>query len=146
MPSLSAANAVESAAAAHARGARIDRIASAETRDTLERINNSEMLAAGAVNMIGLDAIRLKLGDRWPRKAPSVWEHIERELERTLGPTGVFLRLEDVSYLVAQPGEEGFAAQAVCLTILQDVLKFFLGELRLSGTFRGALSDQSGPR
>ena len=79
--------------------------------------------------MIGLDAIRRKLADQWPRKAPRVWEHLERELERTLGPTGVFIRVDDVSYLIAQPGEEGFAAQAVCLTILQDVLKFFLGEM-----------------
>ena len=113
-----------------ARAERIDRIASASVRDTLERINNSEIIAAGSVNMIGLDAIRRQLGDQWARKAPRVWEHLERELERTLGPAGIFVRLDDINYLIAQPGEEGFAAQAVCLTILQDVLKFFLGELR----------------
>jgi hypothetical protein len=111
-------------------GPRIDRISSASTRDTLDRIVNSEILAAGSVNVIGLDAIRRQLGERWARKAPGVWEHVERELERTLGAAGVFLRLDDASYLVAQPGEEGFAAQAVCLTVLQDVLKFFLGEAK----------------
>lgn len=109
---------------------RVDRITSASTRDTLERIASAEILAGGSVNTIGLDAIRRKLGDRWERKAPSIWEHVERELERTVGATGVFLRLDDINYLVAQPGEEGFAAQAVCLTVLQDVLKFFLGEIR----------------
>jgi hypothetical protein len=117
-------------AAALAREGRVDRIVSAGARDTLERINNPALLGAGAVNIIGLDAVRLQLGERWQRKAARVWEHTEREIERTLGPTALFLRVDDVSYLIAQPGEEGFAAQAACLTILQDVLKFFLGELR----------------
>jgi hypothetical protein len=111
-------------------GERINRIAAAGTLDTLERIQNANIVGSGLVNMIGIDAIRDKLADQWQRKAPRVWEHLERELERTLGPTGIFVRLDDTSYLIAQPGEEGFAAQAVCLTILQDVLKFFLGELR----------------
>lgn len=113
-----------------AHDARVHRIASAAARDTLERISGSDILGSGAVNMIGLEAIRRQVGERWSRKAPSVWEHVEREIERTLGPTGVFVRMDDVTYLIALPGEEGFAAQAVCLTILQDVLKFFLGELR----------------
>jgi hypothetical protein len=116
--------------AAEGRGDRVDRITSAGARDTLERISGSDILGSGVVNTIGLDAIRHQLGERWAHKAPRVWEHVERELDRTLGATGIFVRVDDVSYLVAQPGEEGFAAQAVCLTVLQDVLKFFLGELR----------------
>src|SRR5665213_3303330 len=95
-----------SSAANTTKGERIDRIAAAGARDTLDRIQSSEILGTGAVNMIGLDAIRSKLGDQWPRKGPRVWEHLERELERTLGPTGIFVRLDDTSYLIAQPGEE----------------------------------------
>src|ERR1700761_1327475 len=117
-------------AAEAAPGPRVDRIASAAVQDTLERISSADLLAAGAVNMIGLEAIRRKVGERWPRKAPAVWEHVEREIERTLGPTSVFVRIDDITYLIAMPGEQGFAAQATCLTILQDVLKFFLGEMR----------------
>ena len=116
-------------------GERIDRIAAAGARETLDRIQGSELVGTGAVNMIGIDAIADKLADQWQRKAPRAWEHLERELERTLGPTGIFVRLDDTSYLIAQPGEEGFAAQAICLTILQDVLKFFLGELRHGDNF-----------
>jgi hypothetical protein len=112
------------------REGRVDRIVAAGARETLERINNPVLLESGAVNVIGLDAIRLQLGERWMVKAPRVWEHTEREIERTLGHTALFLRVDDASYLIAQPGETGFAAQAACLTILQDVLKFFLGELR----------------
>lgn len=113
-------------------GSRLDRINSASTRDTLERIGTPELLAAGGINLIGLEAIREQLGQRWERKAPSIWEHLERELERTVGAAGVFNRLDDITYLVALPGEEGLVAQAICLTVLQDVLKFFLGDARLA--------------
>jgi hypothetical protein len=126
MAPLSTAAGMQGPAAA----GRVDRIASASARDTLDRITNAESLGSGVVNMIGLDAIRREMGDRWKQKSPRVWEHVERELERALGPPGIFLRVDDINYLVAQPGEEGFAAQAVCLGVLQEVLKFFLGEFR----------------
>jgi hypothetical protein len=109
---------------------RVDRISSVGSQDTLDRIRNSPLLDAGSVNMIGLDAIKRQLGDRWPNKRGRVWEHVERELERTLSPADLSVRVDELNYLVAQPGAPSFAAQAVCMTILQDVLKFFLGELR----------------
>ena len=108
---------------------RVDRIANAAAMSALERVSDPELLRSGAVNLIGLDAIRAKLADRWDAKRGRVWEHLEREIERTVGPGGVFVRLDDVSYLVAQSGLAGFAAQATCLTVLQEVLRFFLGEL-----------------
>jgi hypothetical protein len=109
---------------------RIDRIAAVGAHDTLERIRTSPLIAEGAVNMLGLDAIRAKLGDRWPAKRARVWEHVERELERRLTPADISVRVDDVSYLVAMASAPNYAAQGVCLTILQDVLKYFLGELR----------------
>jgi hypothetical protein len=111
-------------------GGRVDRIASISALDTLERIQNSALATTGAVNMIGLDAIRRKLGDRWPAKRARVWEHVEMELERRLGPADLAVRVDDINYLIALPSSPGFAAQALCLTILQDVLKFFLGEMK----------------
>ncbi len=109
---------------------RVDRIASAAATAALERVSDPELLRSGAVNLIGLDAIRAQLGDRWEAKRGRVWEHLEREIERTIGPGGVFVRLDDASYLVATAGMTGFAAQATCLTVLQEVLRFFLGELK----------------
>ena len=109
---------------------RIDRIVAAGAQETLDRIRASSLLADGSVNLIGLDAIRAKLGDRWPAKRARVWEHVEREMERRLSPADITVRVDDVNYLIALAGARGFAAQGVCLTILQDVLKYFLGELR----------------
>jgi len=111
-------------------GARADRITAAGASEVLDRLGNPALLDAGLVSVIGLDAIRRKLGDRWPIKRAQIWDHVERELERTLSPADIFLRTDDVSYTIAQPGSDRYAAQAVCFSILQDVLKFFLGESR----------------
>ena len=109
---------------------RIDRIVSVSARETLERIRTSGVLKTGAVNLIGLDAIRVQLGDRWAAKKGRVWEHVEQEFQRKLGPADLAVRIDDINYLVAVPSAPGFAAQALCLTILQEVLKFFLGEIK----------------
>lgn len=129
---MSAANApsLAEAAAQTASSDRIDRIASVSARETLDRIRASGVLTTGAVNLIGLDAIRRQLGDRWAAKKGRVWEHVEQEFQRKLGPADLAVRIDDINYLVAVPSTPGFAAQALCLTILQDVLKFFLGEIK----------------
>ena len=89
------------------------------------------MLKVGGVNLIGLDAIREQLGERWSAKAPRVWEHVERELSRRLSPHDLHFRLDEVNYLIAMPLVTRFMAQAACLSILQDILKFFLGDSSL---------------
>ncbi|CAN5118933.1 hypothetical protein BH11PSE2_BH11PSE2_18280 [soil metagenome] len=110
------------------QGPRTDRVVSADARDALERIHGSEVLKSGGVNIIGLDAIRRQLGDRWPAKRSRIWEHMDRELERRLTPHDMFFRLDETNYLIALPLCTRFMAQAACLSIMQDVLKFFLGE------------------
>ena len=111
---------------------RIDRVTSAQARDALERLASSEVLAAGGVNLIGLDAIRAHLGDRWLARRDRIWEHVERDLEKRLGPFAMVLRLDEATYLIALPGASRFAGQVTCLQALQDILKFFLGESRPS--------------
>lgn len=114
-----------------AASARIDRVASSDVREALERLEGSDVLKAGGANLIGLDAIRTKLGDRWPAKRARVWEHVERDLEKRLAPTDMVLRLDEVNFLVAISGGSRFAAQATCMHALKDVLQFFLGETRM---------------
>lgn len=114
-----------------AAGPRVDRVVSSETREALSRLEGADVLRAGGANLIGLDAIRAKLGDRWPAKRARVWEHVERDLEKRLSPTDMVLRLDEVNYLVAISGATRFAAQATCMHALKDVLQFFLGETRM---------------
>ncbi len=143
---MSAANAPSPAdrAAQTASDDRIDRIASVSARETLDRIRASGVLATGAVNMIGLDAIRRQLGDRWAAKKGRVWEHVEQEFQRKLGPADLAVRIDDINYLIAVPSAPGFAAQALCLSILQDVLKFFLGEIRTGDIAVRIVTDLAG--
>jgi hypothetical protein len=128
--SAATASSLAAGAAQTASDDRIDRIASVSARETLDRIRASGVLTTGAVNLIGLDAIRRQLGDRWAAKKGRVWEHVEQEFQRKLGPADLAVRIDDINYLVAVPSTPGFAAQALCLTILQDVLKYFLGEIK----------------
>jgi hypothetical protein len=111
---------------------RIDRVTSAQVRDGLERLAGSDVLKSGAVNLIGLDAIRDHLGPRWAGKRDRIWEHVERDLEKRLGAFDMALRLDETTFLVAMPSATRFAAQVTCLHALQDILKFFLGESRPS--------------
>jgi hypothetical protein len=123
---------------------RVDRVVSGETREALSRLEGADVLRAGGANLIGLDAIRAKLGDRWPTKRARVWEHVERDLEKRLSPTDMVLRLDEVNYLVAISGASRFAAQATCLHALKDVLQFFLGETRMVDIAVRAVSSVEG--
>ena len=76
----------------HEPGSRVDRVVSSETREALSRLEGADVLRAGGANLIGLDAIRAKLGDRWPAKRARVWEHVDRDLEKRLSPTDMDLR------------------------------------------------------
>lgn len=107
---------------------RVDRVVASDAREALSRLAGSEVLKTGGVNIIGLDAIRTRLGDRWPAKRLRVWEHTESDLERRLGPYDMFIRLDEVNYLIATPTLSRFQAQAACMHAMQDVLKFFLGD------------------
>lgn len=110
---------------------RTDPVASADGLAALERLGESGAVQAGSVNLINLDAIRRQLADRWPAKRARVWEHVERDLARRLSAQDHFFRLDEASYLVAMPASPKFMAQACCLAILQDVLKYFIGESRM---------------
>ncbi|HYF24069.1 MAG TPA: hypothetical protein VD929_11795 [Caulobacteraceae bacterium] len=106
----------------------LDRMASAQSAAALERLQGSSLLSEGRVVLIGLDAVRARLGGRWASKREPVWEHVERCLARQMGPAAFVVRVSETEYLVAQPQIGRYAAQAACLSVLREVLTFFLGE------------------
>ena len=101
---------------------------SADARLTLERIQTSELLAEGKVCLLGLDAVRDRLGPRWPGRREMVYQHIQGALRRHLGAHGFFVRISETDFLVAQPGVGRLEGQAYCLNCLREVLTYFLGE------------------
>lgn len=102
--------------------------------DSLSPFDGSSLMSEGRVNLIALDAIAERLGERWPSRREQVYDHVERNLRRKMGPSGICVRISDTDYLVVQPDVGPFAAQAVCLRVVDEVLTFFIGPGRMGVT------------
>lgn len=104
-----------------------ERLNAADVAAVLDRFGGHDLLARGSVNIIGLGAIRERAGERWPRKRPDVWAYAERKLAEHLTFQDLAQRVGETDFLIAMTSEEGVAAQAVALKILEEVLMHFLG-------------------
>ncbi|HXQ14809.1 MAG TPA: hypothetical protein VN814_09330 [Caulobacteraceae bacterium] len=109
-------------------GGRVTRFATADAQQALERLQSSSILDDGKVCLMSLDAVRERLGSRWPARRDRVYDHAQQTLRRQLGPHGFFLRISETDFLVAQPNVGRIAGQAYCLNCLREVLTYFLGE------------------
>jgi len=111
----------------HADGASIDRIASASAAAALERLAGSDLVERGCVTVISVEAIQERTGERWPRRRDDVWAYVGRKLDEHLSHQDIRQRLNETDFLIGMTQEEGVAAQAVSLKILEEVLVYFLG-------------------
>jgi len=105
----------------------VERFSTHELGPTLERFQSSGMLEEGRVNLIGLDAIAERLGDKWESRQEQIYHHVERTLTRHLDGVGFFQRVSPTDYLVVQPALGKFSAQVSCLLYLRELLTHFLG-------------------
>lgn len=105
----------------------LDRLNAADVSAMLERFGGHDLMARGAVNIISLAAIRDTAGVRWERKRPDVWAYVERKLAEHTTYQDLTQRVSETDYLIAMTSEEGVAAQAVALKVLEEVLLHFLG-------------------
>jgi hypothetical protein len=103
------------------------RIASIDARAVLERLSGTELVQRGSITVISVEAIRERAGLRWERKRDDVWGYLERKFDEHLSFQDIRHRLNETDFLVAMTTEEGIAAQAISLKILEDVLMFFVG-------------------
>jgi hypothetical protein len=106
---------------------RVTRLLSAGVEASLDQFAGPEVLASGKVNLIALDAVAQRFGDRWPMCQAQVHDHVQDLLDRQLGTQGYHLRISDTDILVCQPGLGRLAGQALCLRLLRDILSHFLG-------------------
>lgn len=105
----------------------VERFSTHELGPTLERFRSSGMLEEGRINLIGLDAIAERLGDKWEGRQEQIYHHVERTLTRHLEGGGFFQRVSPTDYLVVQPGLAKFSGQVSCLLYLRELLTHFLG-------------------
>ena len=107
------------------------RLDQADLAEALDRLGDPAALAAGLVNVIGLDGVAARFGTRWSFRRELVHEHVERLMHRHLGEAGVFQRIGEMHYVVVQSGRSRLHAQALCLRCLREILNHFVGEVRL---------------
>ena len=105
----------------------VERFSSEDLGSLLERFHASGMLDEGRINLIGLDAIADRLGDRWEGRREQIYQHVERSLAKHLESGGFFQRVSPTDYLVVQPELGKFGGQASCMLYLRDLLAHFLG-------------------
>lgn len=105
----------------------VERFSTRELGPVLERFRASGMLEEGRINLIGLDAIAERLGDKWDGRQEQIYHHVDRTLTRHLEGGGFFQRVSPTDYLVVQPALGKFSAQVSCLRYLRELLTHFLG-------------------
>jgi hypothetical protein len=98
----------------------------------LQRFQDPALLAEGRVNIVGLDSIRDRLGLRWDLRRELVYDHVQRAVERHLGPNAVSIRVAETLFAVVQPDGERLTVHALCLRCLRDIHQHFLGQVEIS--------------
>ncbi|WP_421737438.1 hypothetical protein [Caulobacter sp.] len=98
----------------------------------LHRLAGSDLIARGSVNVISVKAIRAWAGDWWMQKRGDVWTYVERKLSEHLDRTDMRARISDSEFLIAMNSDQGLAAQATSVRILEDVLTHLLGSVDLN--------------
>ena len=114
------------------RSATVARIVSTNAEAVLERLSGTDLLRRGCVNIIALDAIRDRLGDRWERRREQVWDHAVRCIDQRLGEGDLTAQISDTEFLICLTRDSGVTSQVASTRILEEVLVRFLGACKPS--------------
>ncbi|WP_236784127.1 hypothetical protein [Azospirillum humicireducens] len=83
--------------------------------------------AAGSIQLVGLNALRTELGDRWNSVKARVHDQTERLLDRHLAPTDVWLRADEANYLVVFATLDRQAGELISGRIVAELHRIMLG-------------------
>jgi len=97
----------------------------------IHRLAGTDLVARGSVNVISVEPVRAWAGDWWDQKRGDVWTYVERKLGEHLDRQDMRARISDSEFLIAMNNDQGLAAQATSVRILEDVLSHLLGEVDL---------------
>jgi hypothetical protein len=104
------------------------RLVSADVVASVERFSDPQLLAAGKINIVSLEAVQQRFGDRWQSRKDQVFAFADRVLERNLGIAGIYLRVSDTDFFIVHPDLSRLAGQAACLRYIREILTHFLGD------------------
>jgi hypothetical protein len=100
---------------------------SPEITSAMRNLRGSALLTRGHINLMSLEAVALRLADRWERRRDAVYAYAVKTLERHLGEAIYYLRVSETDFLVIQQAGGKYAAQLACLRCLGEVFTYFLG-------------------
>jgi PAS domain S-box-containing protein len=90
---------------------------------------NAKSVVAGKLQLIGLDAVRQRLGERWPALAERTFAMAERVIQKHLRQGDVLRRSSEDGFLVLFSNLSEAEAQFKALAIGNEIREQFIGEL-----------------
>lgn len=79
------------------------------------------------MQVIGLEGLKKRFGDSWPKVSERVAELSKFVIEKKLGPGDVFMDLEDIGYVLVFPTLSRKEAEIKCLNISRDIATKLFG-------------------
>lgn len=108
---------------------RLARLTDVANKSVFGCLIDTGLMESGCVIVIGLDAVRERLGLQWETKRQSVWDSVERVLARKLGQGAICARISPVDYVIST-GSESALCRSMALSVLRELLEFYLGAQR----------------
>ncbi len=84
--------------------------------------------SAGRIQLLGLDEVRLALGDRWPKVAERAMATAEAVLKKRCGPQDSYSRVDDTSFLVCFGGLSETESTFRAATIGREIRDRLIGQ------------------
>jgi len=101
-------------------------------RELTERLwkmlGEQRTVLSGNIHLIGMQRIREKVGDDWPRIADRAMDVANKCIARACGPDDVFLTYDELSFLIIFANLSKEQAQLRCMEIVEDITRRLLGE------------------
>lgn len=96
--------------------------------ETIAEEGMAQVVSAGKIHLLGLEAIRARLGDKWEKMSGLVHRYFEAAIRREMQPGDTFQHFGELSYLVLFRGASLAEAQLKCHAIAESVTKRLFGE------------------
>lgn len=96
-------------------------------RQQLDRAIAAGLVERGSVFVLSLLPIRDQSGQKWEVRKDQIWERVERTFSANLPVEDVFLRADEVSFVVAIASCSAYEGQARCVALLREIMTHFLG-------------------
>jgi hypothetical protein len=89
---------------------------------------DAQIVSASKIQMLGLAAIKERLGAKWGRMSSLVHRYFEAAIEREMQPGDTFFHAGELTYLVLFRDATIAEAQLKCAAVIDDICRRLFGE------------------